>query len=326
MRRLATMFFTLLLPMTLGAAACGPDNGGGNGSDEDTGTAMDTSNGGDDTGDEDSGGGDADATTETCSLDQPTDISGQVSVHPVTSQIDSGVNLENTKVTLYTALNIIGGGLNPIQRDPGEGACVDATQTITSTEAMASFSLSQTETADVSNGLVGMVDDSMEGDDSFVQTATGLAAADAFGPDVSEYQVSSPSFAVTQATLDQLASAAGATKSDWLDNGVMLGLFVDSEGNALSGVQVGKVSGGSIESTLANAVYPNSDFSDATTGADGGATSDNGVFIVPNQDLKTFGGTKMSTADDSLDTATQQGATQSDIVFTLTLQEASNGG
>jgi hypothetical protein len=302
--------------MTLGLAACFPASGGGSGSDDDTGT-TDTFTGGDDT-----GGGDADAEAETCSLDQPADVSGNAQIHPVTAEVDSEADLENTKLTMYTALSIVSGSLAPIERDPGQGACVDASTEITSAESSASYDLSQVETADIAQGLVGMLGDSMAGDDTFVPTATGLADGSAFDEDVSEFEAEPPAFAVTDSTLEQLASAAGVSKDDWLSNGIMLGRFLDREGNPLADVQIGTAPKESaIDTILDDAIYPNSDFTDATAGADGGATSDNGVFIVPNRTLTTFGGTKTSTDDDSLDTETQAGATQSDIVFTLELQE-----
>lgn len=326
MKRLFIVLCAALLPLTFAAGACGPDGDDGGSDENDTGTEMDTAvdTGGDeDTGtEEETGMPDAEPdTAEECMLSRPVDLDGSVEIHPATSTIESGVTLENTELTLYNAFEILGGmPFEPLDYKP-ESACESAVTSFTTTDTMTSFSLPQVETQPVQTGLVGFIDDSSDGDDTFVQTATGLASASDFEGDVSQLDLPSAAFAVGNQTIEDIASAAGTTKSDWLSKGIMLGRFHDSNGDPVADVQVVKVdNSGNITETLGDAVYPNSDFSDATAASDGGATSDNGIFIVPDKNLTRFGGTQSSTADDSLDTETQQGATVSDTVFTLELE------
>jgi len=316
MKRLFVTFCAVLLPLTLTLGACGDDdNGNGNddGNGNDTGMA-DTSV------PEDTGSSDV----AECEQDRPVTVSGSVEVHPVTAEIDSGVTLENTKVTLFPAGSLLSPAPTPLEF-AGDSGCEPAMQMFTATESSASYSFADLGTSPITLGLATTVDDSEEGDDTFVRTATAVASAGSF-QGVEEFDIDSPSFVVSQTTIEDLASAAGASKEEWLSNGIMFGRFVDADGNPRADIQVGRVDSGEIAETLDSAVYPSSDFSDATTGAEGGATSEAGLFIVPNRSLTPFGGTMTSSDASSLDTASQQGATVENTVFTLELGPANGSG
>lgn len=333
MKRRCSTICAALLSLALVAAGCGDDGGSDDdGTDgNDTGTVMDTGmddNGGDDTGTDDTemaDMGSEDTAGGGCDLTRPVTVNGTAQIHPVTSAIDGDANLENTEITLYNAIGVIGGNPSALTYK-SDGECQDAKMAFTATETSKSFTFNSLETDGLSTGLVSFVDDSSDGDDSFVQTASGLAQASDFEGGPESFDLPSAANAVTSKTIEDLASAAGSTKSDWLEKGIMLGRFVDADGNPVADVKVGTVSDGEISETIGTAVYPNSDYSDATVGSNGGSTSDNGVFIVPDRSLTSFGGTETSTGDSSLDTGSQQGATVSDTVFTIELEVGASGG
>jgi len=304
MNRLVATICAVLVPVTLAIGGCGDDGNGGSGGSGDSGRPADA------------GGGE---------VDRPVTVSGPVEIHPVTAELDSDATLENAQVSMFTAVSILGPNPSPLEFDTGDGRG-PAVQTFTTTDSMASYEFEDLETGPIESGLVAVVDDAAEGGDTFVRTGTAIRDAEDFEGDVDSEDVPLAAYAVSQSTLDTLVEIAGATTEEWLSEGLMIGRFVDTEGNPVADVRIGTASGQNFAGPLDDAVYPNSDFTEVTTGDGGGATSENGVFVVPNQDLDIFGGTRTSTGEDSLDTQSQQGATVSDTIFTIQLTVAPGEG
>lgn len=323
MKRVLAIAVTLLVPVTLTFGACGDNGGNGGGGSDGNGSGTDTgvSDGGEDTGMTNGGedaqtNGEEDTTEEGCELAKSRAISGTLATHPVTNAeaVDGEATVENSQVGMYTALSIIQNGkdADPLPLGTESGPCEEAITTFDSAEASSAFTLDAVDVDDVVTGLVGVADDSSDGDDTFATTATGLAAADSLSEDVSDVRA----FVVSNATVDKLAEISGQSREDLMGAGIMLGLFVDEEGQPVEGVKVGEVQQQQV-SPLDSAIYPNADYTDSTTGTDDGSTSANGVFVVPDQpSITTFGGTQEAP---SVDTSTQQGATSPDVVFTLVL-------
>lgn len=326
MKRVLAIAVTLLVPVTLTFGACGDSGGNGGGGSDGNGNGSGTDTGVSDVGEDTgmtNGGEDTqtngdDTSEEGCDLAAPIAISGTLATHPVTNAeaVDGEATVENSRLGMYAALGIIqsqdGIESNPLPLGTESGPCAEAVSTFDSAETSSPFTLDAVDVDDVVTGLVGVADDSSDGDDTFATTATGLAAADALGEDVSDVSA----FVVSNATVDKIAEISGQSRDDLMSAGIMLGLFVDEQGQPVEGVKVGKVEQQEV-SPLDSAIYPNADYTDASTGSDDGSTSANGVFVVPDQgSLTTFGGTQEAP---SVDTSTQQGATTPGVVFTLVL-------
>lgn len=325
MRKLTVLFLTLLVPAALTVGGCdGGDNGGnnGNGGKEDTGggmadttvedtggSGMDTTAAADTSGGEDTSGGDTsgggmdtseeDAGDMMCMYSQSVDVSGEVQLHPLTTESDMSETVNGLNLSLISAASAIGGSPSVLKK----ADCNEASVDFTAMDTKASYSFKGVNVSNVITGLVALVDDaSSAGSDDFVPTATGLA--DDFSSPVSGI----PAFALSKAAEGAIAQAAGMSAGDLTNQGFILGMAIDASQNPVSGLQVAVKGDGS---PISKAIYPNKDLSGT-----GSATSDNGIFIVPQAGLKEY------VLIDSMGTEVsggQQGASAAGLAFTMTL-------
>jgi hypothetical protein len=282
-------------------------------------TEMDAADTVADTDDDDAGD------VEECTIEKPLAVDGDLALHPLAVQADMNTTLENTELSLITALSALGG--TPSVLPAGED-CAPAVTSFTTTEQMASWSFDSVDVNSVIQGLVALVDDA-EGssEDNFVATATGLAGGE-IADDMPDDVTGSQAFVLSTAAEQALAEANGGSAGDLISDGFILGMFVDSNGDPVSGIKVGEVTSTDMDdnpteaAAIDKAIYPNSDLTDVTTGADGGSTSDLGVFIVPQATLKPYVGTTGDMGE--IASSSQQGASAAGVAFVMNLVVTNN--
>lgn len=271
----------LILPALVTLGACGNNDGS-----DDAGGGG----GGQDAGPQDAG---TDAGPD-CSSQYMVDISGVAMVHPVTQAIDTTQTLANTSLVLAKASSILGGSSDYALK---YADCTDAAMALSpesGNEVQAPFDFMQVNTAPLSLGLIGIIDDTPGGDDNFVTTATGLAS-----PPVHDNLTDLSAFAVDKDTEAALATLLGLNAGELVQKGFILGTFLDDQGAPMEGVTVVDGSG----NPISQASYPSADFSTLETGA----TSANGVFIVTDVALGEYTGSKDGYTFSSQQAATLQG-------------------
>lgn len=262
---------------------------------------------------------------EECTLEKPIAVDGSLALHPLSLQADMNATLENTQLSLVSALGVLGG--SPIVLPQGDD-CSPAVETFMSMDQMASWSFDAVDVDTVSTGLVATADDaegSME--DNFVTTATGLAGSEIAG-DMPDDVTGSQAFLLSSAAEQAIAEANGDAAGELISEGFILGMFVDSNGDPVSGIKVGTVEskdgdGNPTEAAaIDKAIYPNNDLTDVTTGSDGGSTSELGVFLVPSATLDDYVGT---TGDmGAIASSSQQGASAAGVAFVMNLVVTNN--
>lgn len=250
-----------------------------------------------------------------CTVQEPRKFGDSLSLHPTALKLDPNGNLDGAELKLTSALSFIGGSSTPLIRDPGQGSCRDATTTFSTTATKATWSLDRVEVDSVSRGILGLVDSASSGSNKFVRTASAIV-----GSEIAQKQVSAATnadvFAVTDGTIDEIASISPKTRQELLQDGLILGRFVDSAGRGVENLQIGTVSGGTV-STISDAMYIDDTYTKITTG---GATASNGVFLLTGRSLNTYGGKKQGDSSGTLVTESRSAATVSDTVLVLTLQ------
>ncbi|RMG16687.1 MAG: hypothetical protein D6729_10405 [Deltaproteobacteria bacterium] len=297
MKRLTLLSLALSTGLVL---ACGP--------------TTSTPDGGNDAGSPDGGAGDGggmDAGTLLPCQEAPlVDVDGTVRIHPVTAAVDANATLDGASFRLEDPLKALQ-GKDAVLEYEDNGSCAKAIAPLTpdaTDPSTAPFSFQQVSTKGVSLGLIGVLDDTMEGTDVFCDTASGLAG----GP-IADDLTGVSGYAVTQATEAHLAQVVfGGAAGDLNAAGWILGMFVDDAGNPMDGVALVDLQGNPAQGVL----YPTADFMGAEQD---GNTSANGVFIVTDVALGSFTGQK-----DGYTFTDQQAATSEGAVFVMFLVGTAN--
>lgn len=305
----------------------GDTRGDTSSADEDTSTVTDTEQ------QEDTGGCLTGVSGGSGELVKLRDLSGAFALHPATSALDSEANVKDGRFHVTSMGRLISQSFRPLtqKQQLGEEAfeCVPAQKSFAMEQPGGMWSFESVNVAPVfalgGTALMGVAGNAPDDSQKFTTTISPLATPDSL--EEAEEVDGLTGFAVTSNTVDTIASITPQSKTELMEQGLAIGFVVNAEKEPVSGVKVGQFDPEQgVVAPLDRAMYPDAMFSEVTPGAEGGATSANGVVLIPGIPPGPYAGTV--TSDGALATQPIVGFTIPQTVYALPIlyTAGSNGG